>query len=193
MHGSRNVEDVGKFTFFCEIVQFGMYIRYAGTYSLFDIRCTVIMHMCDFAIVRTDFQAYCYKTYSAVVAKLMNILVKHDALSSFLPLASLVTNTHTHTHTHTHSHILALFLLVFPGTQTASKGCFSWYVCILIKIWQCVVCRAQMVYVCVKRRLRQMALRNLCSDPTPWRSALLSPIMGPGRGGSCLSFTNNVH
>jgi len=168
MHGSGNVKDVGKFSFFCGTVQFGRFIRYGGTYCFFHIRSTVIMQMCAFAIVRTDLRAYCYMRYRAVVAKLMNSWVKHGALSSFLPLASLVLNTLTH----------AIFLLVFPDTQTASKGCFSWYVCILIKIWQCVVCRAQMV--CVKRLLRQKVIRNLCSEPTPWRSALLSPIMVPG-------------
>ena len=46
MHGSKNVENVGKFTFFCGTVQFGRYIRFGGTSCLFDIRCTVIMHMC---------------------------------------------------------------------------------------------------------------------------------------------------
>jgi hypothetical protein len=50
------------------------------------------------AILVTDTRAHLCMSYTAVVAKLMNIVVKCDALSSFLPPTRLMAKTHTHTH-----------------------------------------------------------------------------------------------
>jgi hypothetical protein len=83
------VMNVGKFLFFCGPVQSGSYKRFEGTFSLFDISCTVIMQICALRL-----WALICKRRRTVVAKLMNSCVKRGALS-FLTPSSLVTNIHT--------------------------------------------------------------------------------------------------